>query len=96
MVVLPGSAAAAAQSAMGAVRAGSIFAFCQSLAAGGSVAMGTVAGTSVAVSSLGAGAASLANVKAWFDGRNGMPSYSWADGERFVPSPELLFSLLNL
>ena len=57
--------------------------------------MGTVVGTSVAVSSFGAGAATVANVKAWLDGQNGKPSYSWADGEDFVPSPELLSSLLN-
>lgn len=72
-----------------------MFAFCQSLAAGGA-AMGTVVGTSMAVSSVGAGAASAAAVKAWFESQNGVPSYSWADGERFVPSPELLFSLLHL
>ena len=95
MAVLPGSAAAAMQSTIGVVQAGSAFAFCQSLGAGGA-AMGTVVGASAAASSVGAGAASVANVKAWLDGQNEMPSYSWADGKRFVPSPELLLSLLKL
>ena len=95
MAFLPGSVAATAQSAIGVVRAGSIFAFCQSLAAGGA-AMGTVVGTSIAVSSVGAGAASAAAVNAWFESQEKMPSYSWADGERFVPSRELLLALLDL
>lgn len=96
MVVLPGSIAAGIQSGIGVVKAGSIFAFCQSLVAGSGAAMSAVVGTSTAVSSVGAGAASVVNVKAWWDGENGMPSYSWADGERFVPSPQLLSHLLNL
>ena len=95
MAVLPGSAAAAIQSAIGAVRAGSLFAFCQSAAAGGA-AMGTVVGASATVSTVGAGAAGVANVKAWVDGQNRMPSYSWADGARFVPSTELLLLLRHL
>lgn len=78
------------------VRAGSLFAFCQSLAAGGAAAAGTVAGTSAVVGAGAASVASVANVKAWVDGENGMPSYSWADGKDFVPSPELLLYLLNL
>ena len=93
MAVLLGSAAAAMQSAIGAVRAGSFFAFCQSAAAGGA-AMGTVVGASAAASTVGAGAASIANIRALVGDQNKLPSYSWAKGERFVPSPELLYSLL--
>ena len=91
-VILLGSAAAAMQSAIGVVRAGSFFAFCQSAAAGGA-AMGTVVGASAAASTVGAGAASIANIKAWVGGQNKI-SYSWADGECFAPSPELLYTLL--
>ena len=58
--------------------------------------MATVVGTSAAVSGVGASVASAVTVKEWLDEQNGMPSYSWADGERFVPSPELFFYLLTL
>ena len=71
---------------------GSLFAFCQSAAAGGA-AMGTVVGASVAASTVGAGAASTMNIKAWV-GSQSKISYLWADGECFAPSPELLYSLL--
>lgn len=90
-----GSTAAAIQSGIGAVRLGSLFAFCQSAAAGGA-AMGTVVAASTAAGTVGASAASLANLKAWKDSQQAMPSHSWADGDRFVPSLELLTAVLQL
>lgn len=83
------------QAGIGNVAAGSVFAFCQSAAAGGAAALasvgaaGAVAGTTIGIGGTAASAAQ------WELIRRQMPSYSWKDGEKFKPSPELIVALVQ-
>ena len=85
--------AAAIQSYIGAVRAGLVFAFCQSVAVGGSAFTAVVETTSLAAAAA-SGSTLLVNLENWTKSNIKVPSCSWKDGEAFVPCPEVLSELL--
>ena len=89
-----GSAAAAIQSWIGLVEAGSIFALCQSAAAGGAaLTVFTAASTGVAATAAIAGNA--ATLKKLQDSEDREPSDAWKDGANFVPHPEVILFLMQ-
>ena len=89
-----GSTAAAIQSSIGLVQAGSLFAFCQSAAAGGA-AFATITATSTGLATTAAVAGNAATLKELQDSEDREPSDAWKDGANFVPHPEVTFFLMQ-
>lgn len=91
---MAGSIAAGIQSSIGLVQAGSLFAFCQSAAAGGA-AIATVTAASAGIAGTAAAAGNIANLGALRALEGQSPSDSWNDGQNFVPHQDIVRFLIQ-